>query len=250
MPTHPRETPEYGPVRGILTPMANTTVEPEMGALLSGTVLTSRLVSTASDSRQRLIDYTDALPAGLASFDTAPLVSAGFACTCYYLFEPGREIDDLARMSDQAGYPVHTSTSALRQVFAHWGVKRIAWVTPYPQWLQAEGARYWAHYGISIAARAGLPVDLLDTRGIYRLTSARVEEMLATLDVSDADLVLFGGTGMPTLPVLARGGFARPMMSSNLALAAVMMAGSGHVGPALDALLAPSHPWRARFQAT
>ena len=49
--------PEYGLVIGIAVPQANTTVEPEMQALLgaSHTVLTARMTSPSPDSRQRLV---------------------------------------------------------------------------------------------------------------------------------------------------------------------------------------------------
>ena len=77
--------PEYGTVLGILTPQANTTVEPEMHALLGGaagyTVITARLTSALADSRARLMDYLDRLEATLEQFDVEPLAAAGFACT-------------------------------------------------------------------------------------------------------------------------------------------------------------------------
>ena len=99
----PAHTPEYGRVTGITTPQANTTVEPEMQLLLCGTVLTARLTSPIADSRQRLLDYFDRLPATLAQFDVAPLAAAGFACTgsCYLV---GQEEEErlLAQMIAQA----------------------------------------------------------------------------------------------------------------------------------------------------
>jgi maleate isomerase len=244
----PTETPEYGPVHGVLAPMANTTAEPEMAALLAGsTMLTARLVSRARDSRQRLLDYVDGIDAAIDSFDEAPLVGAGFACTCYYLHDPTRDEADRLRREDRLGIAVPTSTSALRDCFAHWGVDRIAWVTPYPSWLAAEGERWWRHHGVAITARVGLPTDLLDTRGIYRLTTARVEEMWNRLDASGADLVLFGGTGMPTLPFMARREPPIRVLSSNIALAAALLARGRPIGPALDYLTGPAAPWRARY---
>jgi maleate cis-trans isomerase len=99
-------------------------------------------------------------------------------------------------------------------------------------------------------AQAGLPQDLADTRGIYRLTPADVARMAAGLDVRDAEAVLIGGTGMPSLSCIAGNSTALPMFSSNLALAAALL------GSHLDAagrqaisqgMLAKQARWRDRL---
>ncbi len=242
-----RETPEFGPVFGIVTPMANTTVEPEMSALLPGTMLAARAVSRSPDSRQRLIDYIGAIPAAIESFDTAPLAGVGFACTCGYLLAHDQDAAGAARLSDRFGVPVHTALTAIRAVFADRGVSSFAWVTPYPAWLREAGVAWWAAHGVRVTATVGLPVDLTDTRGIYRLTTPRVAEMTASLDRSGADVVLFGGTGMPTLPLMAGRADDRRWLGSNIALAAALVAGDGPIGPAIDRLMATDAPWRARM---
>ena len=101
--------PEYGPAIGLAVPQANTTVEPEMQALLGAghTLLTARMTSCAPDSRQRLLDYLDRLPQTLAQFDVAPIRVAGFACTgSSYLVGAGSEAEQLAALSAQRGHPV------------------------------------------------------------------------------------------------------------------------------------------------
>jgi len=242
-----RLVPDYGPAYGVVTPMANTTVEPEMQILLPGTVMAARAVSASPDSRTRLLDYVAAIPAAVESFDVAPVAAIGFACTCYYLLGAEREAADTAAMTARAGVPVTTSTLAVRAMLTRLGARRIALLAPYPAWLAAEAVGYYAALGIEVVARGGLPSDLVDTRGIYRLTSARVHALFEAFDPGPADVVVLGGTGMPTLDLIAaaRG---RPVLSSNLAMAAVM-AGAGSASPerVLDAYLAPDALWRARL---
>jgi maleate isomerase len=244
-------TPEYGTALGVATPQANTTVEPEMQRLLGGTpgftVLSARLVSTQQDSRARLIDYFDRLEATLRQFDVAPLAAAGFACTgSCYLVGRGDEDRRLEAASRAAGYPVVSSAQAIRAALAALNARRIALLSPYPQWLSEAGQKYWRAQGFTLTSVCGLPADLLDTRGIYRLTTARVLEVYAGLDTRGADAVLLSGTGMPTLRAMARLDPGIPILSSNLCLA-WRLAGIAGGNPALAPWLAADAQWRQRL---
>ncbi|MDB5966349.1 MAG: hypothetical protein JWQ72_2849 [Polaromonas sp.] len=248
------DTPEYGPVCGVLTPQANTTVEPEMQALLTGTVLTARCMSPSQDSRQRLLDYFDGLGATLARFDTAPVRVAGFACTgSSYLVGRQREDSGIAACAAERGFEVVSATQAIRECLDLLGVRRLALVSPYPGWLSAAAQAYWQEAGYALTDVAGLPADLVDTRHIYRLTSSRVMDVLASLRTDGCDAVLLSGTGMPTLRALSSHQQQPGMpwlVSSNLCLAWAMLA---RMHPAMrdrDALLrfiGPGAPWRAQL---
>jgi maleate isomerase len=243
--------PEYGPVFGVLTPQANTTVEPEMQLLLAGTVLTSRSTSASPDSRQRLLDYFGTIDGALAQFDIAPVRAAGFACTgSGYLVGQGAEEPRLAELSDARGYPVISATQAIRRALDCLGARRIALLSPYPGWLSAAAQTYWRAAGYTLTSVTGLPADLLDTRGIYRLNTQRVEQVLEGLDRSGCDAVLLSGTGMPTLRAIAALPSVPPALSSNLCLAWALQA---HVNPALGNrqglldFLGTGSAWRQRL---
>ncbi len=220
--------PEYGPVMGIAVPQANTTVEPEMQALLGAghTVLTARMTSASPDSRQRLVDYIDTLGHSLAQFDVAPLQIAGFACTgSSYLI--GRDVESarLLALSAARGYPVLSAAQSILHALEVLGARRIALLSPYPAWLSEAGQAYWRASGLTINHMVGLPDGLLDTRNIYKLRMAAVLQVFDTLDASGCDAVLMSGTGMPTLGVMAQRHLAVPVLSSNLCLAWAMRCG-------------------------
>ncbi len=217
--------PEYGPVLGIAVPQANTTVEPEMQALLGAghTLLTARMTSASPESRQRLVDYIDTLGHTLAQFDVAPLQVAGFACTgSSYLIGPDDEATRLQALSAALGYPVLSAAKSILQALEVLGARRIALLSPYPSWLSEAGQAYWRACGLTITHVVGLPDELLDTRNIYKLRTAAVQQVFDTLDVSGCDAVLMSGTGMPTLGVMAQRLLAVPVLSSNLCLAWAM----------------------------
>lgn len=246
----------YGVSFGLVTPMGNPCAEPEIAILTGATVLAARAGSAADDSRARLEDYIDALGPALDSFDRTPLAAAGFACTCYYLRGSAAERRDLAALETRRGHPVITSTTAIRAMAKALGVSRLGLVAPYPGWLAEAAKAYFAEAGLTIAAHAGLPRELVDTRGIYRLTPADVAEAASRLDTGSIDAVLIGGTGMPSLHVVAGGNaiggerigrdFAIPVFSSNIALAAALMDAAG-APDAYRRILAAGAAWRGRL---
>ncbi len=247
MPERPVH-PEYGPVIGLAVPQANTTVEPEIQALLGAdhTLLTARMTSSASDSRQRLLDYLDRLPQILAQFDVAPVRVAGFACTgSSYLVGAGSEAEQLAALSAARGHPVLSAAQAIVKAFRLIGAKRIAVLSPYPNWLSQAGQAYWRAAGLTVTAVAGLPGELMDTRTIYKLRTASVLDVFNTLDTAGCDAVLMSGTGMPTLralQALAVRQLPMPVLASNLCLAWAMrcvIAPDASAAGVLAGMLAP-----------
>jgi maleate isomerase len=244
---------EYGPVLGVTVPQANTTVEPEMQALLGEqhTLLTARMVCQSAASRERLLDYLDTLGATAAQFDVAPLQVLGFACTgSSYLVGAAQEAERLAALTAARGYPVLSAAQSILQALRALGARRIALLSPYPGWLSEAGLAYWKAAGLTVTAKAGLPTELLDTRNIYKLTTPAVQSLLAALDTSGCDAVLMSGTGMPSLGTMAEHRLPMPVLSSNLCLAWAMQCAvqpNRSAEALLSEMLAPTADWRRRL---
>lgn len=220
-----------------------------MQRLLHGTVLTARLTSPLGDSRARLIDYFDRLEAAVDEFDVAPLAAVGFACTgSSYLVGRADEDKRLAAATRSAGCPVLSAAQAIRAALEALNARRIALLSPYPKWLSEAGQQYWRDQGLELTSVAGLPAELLDTRNIYKLTTARVLEAYNRLDSRGADAVLLSGTGMPTLGAIASLDAGIPVISSNLCLAWLLDKTSGG-NPEIDPWLASNAPWRRRLSS-
>jgi len=217
--------PDYGKLGsiGLATPQANPTVEPEFQALAPAGVglYVTRLTSRAKSSRRRLTGYLRQIKRAVESFDTMPLDAFAFACTGQsYLLGRQKEADLIA--SAGAAYPILTASMAVEAAFKEMKAKKIALVTPYPDWLTDAAVRFWHDGGFTVAAINRISLSSDDTRNIYKLSSDVVQRHLKNLDVADADAVLITGTGLPSLELIPklkkRTGL--PVLSSNACLAA------------------------------
>lgn len=241
---------DYGSrgILGIGTPQANPTVEAELQLLRPPGValVTARLYCDEPDAERRIGAYLDELGTTLRRFDDLGLNAFGFACTgSTYLRGHARERALVGALAERFGYPVLTAAAAIESRLQSLGARRIALVAPYPQWLLDRGVAYWQQRGFHVA-----PVGQVQLRGanvhrIYELTTAEVLEVLRHLDLLEADVILFSGTGMPSLRAIlaAADESGLPVLSSNLCLAGGLFDLLGMDGTALTA---PAS-WRERL---
>src|SRR5262249_45749705 len=101
---------EYAPrgLVGMLTPQANTTVEPEFNLLWPGGIamINARLMSDKSSMAARLAEYFDQYGAGLRQFANAPVSVVAAACTgASYLAGREREATLVQELTKQSGHP-------------------------------------------------------------------------------------------------------------------------------------------------
>ena len=109
---------EYAPrgLVGMLTPQANTTVEPEFNLLWPPGVamINARLMSDKGTISARLVDYFANYGASLRQFANAPLGVVAAACTgASYLAGREREASVVRDLAAQNGYPFITAALAV-----------------------------------------------------------------------------------------------------------------------------------------
>jgi maleate cis-trans isomerase len=209
---------------GVLTPQANTTVEPELQLLSPPgvTLLSARMTSSAPDLRARLIEYYQQLPRWIAEFANAPLGAVASACTgASYLI--GAEAEDrlFTQLSTDCGRPVTNSALAVIAAMQALGASRLALISPYPSWLTAHSQAYWQSRGLQVQEVVQLSTDAQAFHPIYALEAQAAEQGIAAISRTDIDAVLLLGTGTPTLPALATHPYTaagKPVLSCNLVL--------------------------------
>jgi hypothetical protein len=102
---------------GMLTPQANTTVEPEFNLLWPPRVamINARLMSDEPAMEARLIDYFANYGGALGQFANAPLKAAAAACTgASYLAGREREASVVAELEARHGFAFITAARPIR----------------------------------------------------------------------------------------------------------------------------------------
>jgi maleate cis-trans isomerase len=217
---------EYAPrgLVGMLTPQANTTVEPEFNILWPAGVamINARLMSDKSHMAARLVDYFDHYAASLRQFANAPVGAVAAACTgASYLAGRAREAEVVAEIAAGQGAPFITAALAVVDALRVLDAQRIGLVSPYPDDLNAASILYWESQGFAVAAVAKAFNAASTFHPIYSLGGSAAEHALRELEDKPLDAIIMLGTGMPTLVPIANavGWRGAPVMSCNLCLA-------------------------------
>jgi maleate isomerase len=215
---------EYCPVGivGVLTPQANTTVEPEFSILCPEGVclLTARLTSNKTTMDDRLVDYVVSMDETLDRFANAPLKAVIFACTgAAYLVDPDIEKAKLSKIEDLRGYPIITAANAIAEALKLLKAYRVGIISPYADLLHAKALKYWEIRGLEITAVHRIKNSDENFHPIYSLPTMASKKGLSELNTTGAQAVVILGTGLPTLSTLIDAQNTQlPTISSNICL--------------------------------
>jgi maleate cis-trans isomerase len=217
---------EYAPrgLVGMLTPQANTTVEPEFNILWPAGVamINARLMSDKNSMSERLVDYFDNYAPSLRQFANAPVGVVAAACTgASYLAGREREAALAKDIAARRGHPFVTAALAVVDALTVLKARRIGLVSPYPDDLSRASVGYWQSQGFEVTEIA-TAFDSEDAfHPIYSLGGSVAARALGTLEGKPLDAIVMLGTGMPTLAPIAGaiGWKGAPVMSCNLCLA-------------------------------
>ena len=207
MPEAPVMRPAYAPrgLIGVLTPQANTTVEPEFQLMLPPgmALINARMTSDKPTIIERLLDYLAALDSHTAQFANAPVEAIAFACTgASYFAMPAAEDAAAGRISAALGIPFITTAHAVRDALDALGARRIGLVSPYPDDLTRAGIAYWEARGYEVAAVSGSALRQGAFHPIYAMDHEGASQALAAMDPTGLDAIVMLGTGMVTLAAL------------------------------------------------
>jgi maleate isomerase len=240
---------------GVLTPQANTTVEPEYAILMPRDTawINARMLSRHKTIEERLVDYWGRAPEFARQFANAPVGSLAFACTgTSYLV--GKEAEDrvLAQVTQESGgIPAISAATAVVHALNALGARRIGLVSPYEGALDAACTPYWESRGFEIAAKTNASGATLDFHPIYSLPSGSAQRALDEIDATDLDAIVMLGTGMPTLAPIARTPFKgrTPVLSCMFCIVWLSLALAAGRKPDADDLLAwvRGDWWRERM---
>jgi len=247
---------EYAPdgLIGVMTPQANTTVEPEMALLFPPrmAMISARLTSPSAVMRERLVDYVKGLDDTLYQFGIAPLSAIAFACTGSSYFV-GTEAEDraVARLSQRV--PFVTTAHAVCDALRLLGARRVGLVSPYPPDVTEASAAYWTARGFEVGRIVMAEAPPNAHHAIYAMGGDAAEAALKKMAGAGVDAIVLLGTGMPSLgPILAHPQVdGAPVISCLLALAWRSVAaakGEAPDGAVLRRWIA-GEGWGARYRA-
>ena len=217
---------EYAPrgLVGMLTPQANTTVEPEFNILWPKGVamINARLLSDKGTISARLVDYFENYGASIRQFANAPLGVAAAACTgASYLAGREREAAVVKDIIARSGFPFFTAALAVVDALNVMKAKRIGLVSPYPDDLNSASIAYWQSHSFEVTEVSKAFNAESTFHPIYSLEGSVAGQALLRLEDKRLDAIVMLGTGMPTLRPIAEtiGWKGAPVMSCNLCLA-------------------------------
>jgi maleate cis-trans isomerase len=170
----------------------------------------------AAGMEERTLAYLEELPGpatALSSVNPSVVILAHTASSYATGFDKEPQLID--RIASLTGTAALTAARAVLAALKHFGVKKLALGTPYPEAISAKGKAYWEAAGFDIVGYQ----RLTDVQNIYAENEQRAYQLARQANTPDADAVFLSGTGVPTIGVLEvlEQDLGKPVISSTQA---------------------------------
>ncbi|WBB81490.1 aspartate/glutamate racemase family protein [Micromonospora sp. WMMD882] len=169
--TQPATTrrPDWTHRLGLLVPSVNTVVERDLRLSLPDPVSAHvARIPITRDTPEQLAALADAAPGATRLLAHAAVDSIVFACTSGSLYHgPGYDTAITERITEVAGVPASTTSTAVVAALRSLGLTRVLLVTPYEPWLDELVVAFLGAHDIEVTGTSGpaLP-DPLDTASV------------------------------------------------------------------------------------
>lgn len=192
------------PTALLIVPASNTTVEPELAALLPG--YPRQLIARVPNSGKPLTaedipDYADRTVEAVAPYlRDRPAVAAHCCTAAGFLAGPEGNRLIVERLRERTGVPVVSTADAMVEALRHCGARRVAIVTPYLKAVNDGLRRYLEAGGISVETLDSF--ECATVAELCRVTEDQVmERALATVEAGH-DALFIACSQLPTLDIL------------------------------------------------
>ncbi|MFC5822774.1 hypothetical protein [Nonomuraea insulae] len=208
---------------GVIVAPANPSAEPELTRLLGSRAdmhVARFPVRPGLSLVDRLEGYNEALPAMAGAFDALRLDAMVMACSePRYLLGPDEDREQCAELTSATGVPFASATLATREAMEHLMVSDMVLVSPYQPWVTELAERFWKTAGFTVTQV--LQVRSRDGYSSYAVTPTELISQVELAEPPEDAVLVFTGTGLPTLPVLGplASGNDRVLLTSNLCAA-------------------------------
>ncbi len=206
---------------GCIVPAINTAAEDDFIALCPPDVGVHFARADVDQNRpmaeqfQRMVDDAPYLA---TTWVKADVKVVGFACTSASFFKgEGSDAVIAEKISEKAGVPAVTTSTAVVDALGRVGARRIAVATPYLQWVYESEKAFFEAAGFEITAINGM-----ERRGgedIHTISESEIRELVADVDSPQADTIFVSCTDLPALSLIdeLEERHGKPVITSNQA---------------------------------
>lgn len=201
---------------GVILPSVNTTTESEFYRCVPEGVTAHftrmEFKETTPEYYERMIND---VPAGARMLSHAEVDAILFACTSGSLYGGlGYDRKIISKIRENSNAPASTTSTAVIEAFTTMGIKKVAVVTPYEDWVNDLEKKFFEESGMQVLHIQGLGMRGLDVcefhpEELYRFAKAQ--------DREGADALFLSCMGLRTLEILStlEKDLGKPILSSN-----------------------------------